>query len=915
MTEETMARTRGNGDARPVLSMDVTAVAQLAELGARFVWWKLVPDRKSGKPRKLPFTKDGTAASSTDPATWSTLQECQEVCRRRRGAGVGIVFNGDGLAGVDLDGCRDPATGEVAKWAAKIVRQLGSYTEVSPSGTGLKVYLRVDPVRELRANKRTIGKAEGEKVPAVELYVTGRYFALTGEHLDCTPDEITDATEAFERLAKWVADGAKGAAHADLPQAFVRLLERDGKLRRAWEEGVKLGNGGDTSASALDAALAAYLARHLSDPELAEVLRRHRFGQIGGGKLSGKAADRRVGRLLAIARDARATGGHDALPAPQGARRQGRFAFLEEGAPGRSAGVYRIVEDKSGGRDWKWLCSHLEVAAETRNADGEDWGRLLVVVDRDGQVHQWAMPASLLAGDGIGYRERLLSMGLLISPGSDARISLAEYLTVWRAERQARCVDRVGWHGDAFVLPDRTYGATGGEDVVLQPVGDPPRFDHRGTLEGWQEELGALAAGNARLVFMLALALAGPFLRPLHEESGGFHLAGASSIGKSTAVKVAASVWGSEAQSWRTTDNAAETLALGACDLLLTLDEIGEADGRTVDQLAYMLSNGQGKARMRRDTSARPVSRWRLLFLSTGEKGLAAKMQEANKRAQAGQSVRVVELPADAGKGLGLFQELHDWPDPDALSRALRQAADRHRGALGRAFLTRITTDPAAAVEWVKARRREWIEAEAPAGSPGQVTRVAGRFALVAAVGELAIEYGLVPWMKGEAAKAARELFQAWIAQRGGLLPAEIRDGVNQVRAFLELHGSSRFEDAWRQKPAPGKEDEPTLVKTINRVGFRRLITFGADEAWEYYVFREAWRLELCRGFNANTIASAMAQAKWLDTGEGKNLARTTRVPGVGKDRFFVVTPAFMSSDLNELAVMLGMGWTGDESQ
>lgn len=894
----------------------IPALLQLGELGARFVWWKSVPDRKTGKPRKLPFTVDGTPASSTDPATWSPLPACQAACRRRRGSGVGLVLNGDGLAGVDLDGCRHPASGELAKWAQKIVRQLASYTEVSPSGTGVKVYLRADPLPVLRANKRTIGKgADGDKMPAVELYTSGRYFALTGQHLDGTPDEIADATEAFERLAKWVAEGSKPATEAGLPESFAQLLKRDAKLRRAWNEGTKLGAGRDNSGSGLDASLAVYLARHLSDADLAEVLRHYRFGQLGSGALTGQAADRRLGRLLGLVRDARAEERHDQLPAPQGARRQGSFAFLEEGGGGRAAGVYRITEDKSGGRDWKWLCSHLEVAADTRNADGEDWGRLLVVVDRDGQVHQWAMPASMLAGDGTAYRERLLSMGLLIAPGPFARISLAEYLTVWRLERQARCVDRVGWHGDAFVLPDRTYGAAPGDDVVLQPIGDPPRFDQCGTLQGWQDELGTLACGNSRLVFVVALALAGPLLKPLHEESGGFHLAGPSSIGKSTAVKLAASVWGSEAQSWRTTDNAAETLALGACDLLLTLDEIGEADGKTVDQLAYMLSNGQGKARMRRDTSARPVSRWRLLFLSTGEKGLAAKMQEANKRAQAGQSVRVVELPADAGNGNGLFQELHDWPDPDALSRALRQAAEKHRGVLGRAFLDRIAADPGAAVERVKALRRAWLDAGAPAGAPGQVTRVAGRFALVAAVGELAIEFGLVPWSPGEAGAAASDLFKAWISQRGGLLPAEIRDGVNQVRAFLELHGSSRFEDAWRQRPSPGKEDEPTLVKTVNRVGFRRLIHHGADEAWEFYVFREAWRLEVCRGFNANTIASALAKAEWLAKGDGKNLARDVRVPGVGKDRFYVVTPAFMASDLNDLAVVMGMEWACDECQ
>ncbi len=599
---------------------------------------------------------------------------------------------------------------------------------------------------------------------------------------------------------------------------------------------------------------------------------------------------------------------HPSVPAPIGAECQGAFAVLAEWSDRRAPGVYRLSEDKNGSRDWKRLCSYLEVAAETRNGDGEDWGRLLVVVDRDGQVHSWAMPASQLAGDGTGYRERLLSFGLELAPGPFARLGLAEYLTMWRPKAQARCVDRVGWHGEVFVLPDETFGATGDEAVILQTAGEAPRFDLRGDLEGWQEEVGAFVAGNSRLVFVVALALAGPFLKPLHEESGGFHLAGPSSIGKSTAVRVAASVWGAEPQSWRTTDNAAEALAAAACDMLLTLDEIGEADGRTVDQLAYMLSNGQGKARMRRDISARPVSRWRLLFLSTGEKGLAAKMAEVNKQAQAGQSVRVVELPADAGRGLGLFEELHGEADADALSRALRQASEIHRGALGRAWLSLITSDPRHAVERVVALRRRWLEAEAPASAPGQVTRVAGRFALIAAVGELAIECGLVPWVAGAADDAARILFRSWIQARGGLLPAEIRDGLAQVRAFLEQHGSSRFEDAWRVKGigdlSNPDDDQPTTVRTIGRVGYRRMGDRGDGKRWIFLVFPEAWRTEVCRGFDHAMVARAMVERGWLAKADGKHLAKFETVPGLGRKRFYVVPAEFLASDPADLATL-----------
>jgi putative DNA primase/helicase len=74
-----------------------------------------------------------------------------------------------------------------------------------------------------------------------------------------------------------------------------------------------------------------------------------------------------------------------------------------------------------------------------------------------------------------------------------------------------------------------------------------------------------------------------------------------------------------------------------------------------------MLANGQGKQRAGRTGAARPRLTWRLLFLSAGEIGLAEHMGEVNKRARAGQELRMIDLPADAGAGLGIFETLHEF--------------------------------------------------------------------------------------------------------------------------------------------------------------------------------------------------------------------------------------------------------------
>jgi uncharacterized protein (DUF927 family) len=95
--------------------------------------------------------------------------------------------------------------------------------------------------------------------------------------------------------------------------------------------------------------------------------------------------------------------------------------------------------------EWKWFCSRLDIDAETRSNEGEDWGRLLRITDRDNRVKHWAMPMAMLAGDGTGYRERLLSLGLIISPGKFARDALHEYVSTARPKAKARCVARTGW--------------------------------------------------------------------------------------------------------------------------------------------------------------------------------------------------------------------------------------------------------------------------------------------------------------------------------------------------------------------------------------------------------------------------------------------------------------------------------------
>ena len=143
------------------------------------------------------------------------------------------------------------------------------------------------------------------------------------------------------------------------------------------------------------------------------------------------------------------------------------------------------------------VCGRLEVKAVTQDGNGRSYGRLLAWHGLDGEAHEWAMPMTLLAGDGAELRARLLDEGLDIAPGRKAREALLRYLSAARPAARARVVHRLGWHdtpaGRAFVLPETTLGPSGAPRLILQterPDALPP-LAPRSTLSEWRGTVAA----------------------------------------------------------------------------------------------------------------------------------------------------------------------------------------------------------------------------------------------------------------------------------------------------------------------------------------------------------------------------------------------------------------------------------------
>lgn len=164
----------------------------MRELQGRPKWvaWEYTWNDARGVWDKPPLNaKDGRAGSTTNSATWAPYDAAAAFATRRAQAGVGYVLSPDDQeSGVDLDDCRDPETGTLQAWAQVAVDFGETYAEVSPSGCGLRFFVR--------------GLVEGRKVDAaqVEIYTGGRYLTVTGRHVPGTPTEIREAPRLIAYL-------------------------------------------------------------------------------------------------------------------------------------------------------------------------------------------------------------------------------------------------------------------------------------------------------------------------------------------------------------------------------------------------------------------------------------------------------------------------------------------------------------------------------------------------------------------------------------------------------------------------------------------------------------------------------------------------------------------------------------------
>lgn len=250
----------------PSISTIWNAATIAADLIAlpRWLCWRL--EWRNGKLTKVPLSgSTGYVTDATNSSTYVRYKDAAELATRR-GFGIGIAL-GNGLAGIDLDKCRDPRTGAIAAWAVMLIRTFATYSEISPSGTGVKMFFFAD-------------LEQGRRRGPLEVYGGRRFFTVTGAHLEQTPMTVQPRQRELDSLIARLfppetpterrSSGVGTLADAELIERAMRARNGE-RFRRLWAgEWQALGYGSQSEADAALAAMLGFWCDH--DPARVDAL-------------------------------------------------------------------------------------------------------------------------------------------------------------------------------------------------------------------------------------------------------------------------------------------------------------------------------------------------------------------------------------------------------------------------------------------------------------------------------------------------------------------------------------------------------------------------------------------------------------------------------------------------------------------
>lgn len=533
------------------------------------------------------------------------------------------------------------------------------------------------------------------------------------------------------------------------------------------------------------------------------------------------------------------------------------------------------------------------VTAFSRTADNASWNIVSKFKDRDGRTHKVNIATSDLLGGGLTAIRLLVDNGLALCPGMEKL--LVKYLQCCHPVTRLLRVMNSGWVDNmhVFVLPSQVFGQTLGETIAYEPEQNSKTVRSitcQGTLEEWQENIAAHTKGNIILLNCILLALTGPLLKILGLDGGGFHIYGHSSRGKTTALQVAASVWGcgsdpaidsvnSFAQRWNSTANALEAIAAVHSDLLTALDELGTYNGTDLGIDVYTVAGGQGKSTLTSSRKLRQVRTWRGNILSNGEKSMRQAIEESGRVAKAGQMLRIIDIRIE-----DIFPSPPEGMTAAEFANHLKQMCSTYYGTAGSAFMQGLVESladyPEENIESLRANLEQYARELTPENARPEQARAFRRFAALRIAGELAIDFGVLPLEVDDVNDAVTNFRDLWLRENQSIGDAD--RALLKLQSFLIRNHSAL----------------PSIRDTDARISNARAFR-NPQNNW--FLFTDDQLIAATGGSNIKDVVRELRHKKLLVVHEAGRLKVKQKLASAGDQwvRFYGVLGDILNAELD----------------
>ncbi len=485
---------------------------------------------------------------------------------------------------------------------------------------------------------------------------------------------------------------------------------------------------------------------------------------------------------------------------------------------------------------------------------------------------------------------KMMNLGLDVQNKKLAALFVTDLYRLKSPKKKVTQVGIAGWH--SMANGKLAYLAGGGLIITPKEDGDSGLvldknvkniFSEKGSLDDWNKNVGKYCLGNPRLILAICAALSAPLLKWVKHDNFGIHFFGDTSLGKTNAYRVCASLscLKPTLNSWNSTENAFIAIAKFHNDAVAIFDDIGSARPQEIERVAYHLMNGSDRDRAKGDGTLVESQTFRLVALSNGEFDYRTFFLKAKITIAEGQIVRFLSIPVTKENG-GMFQNMHGYDDGAEFIKLLKENTSQYYGTVMPEFIKFLSYNQESISEKAKVMIVEYankLKASLPVWYKvgGREGRVIQCFALMACAGELAIEDGILAWKKGDAFAGLCACFKAWEKHDRSNTPvtdeevlADVRNVLNDNdQEFVHINERASY---W----------EPSDVGYIKKV-------HGISA---YLVFPEFFESVICGQFDKEKVIEVLMTSNLLILGDKNRHRLPVQMPkqtGSGKMNFYAI--------------------------